>query len=354
MRLAFHCPDPHNGTAWYRAIGPLGHIQRHYAGFNISPVVDLNIANALFTDVAFFQRPATYKEIDAMRLYRRAGVPVIVDYDDNDLNVPSDIPSYFHFADPDIRNAMLFAMEEATAVTVTTEALRQVIKKIYPNQHVYVVPNALDPVFHREKGLAKTDHIQWRGGVSHQRDLFHFAHQIEEFTKTNPKAFSFFGYHPWFLEGFIPEKQLESEAFQSSIANYLARLWKIAPKYAIVPLIDTPFNRCKSNISWLEMTWAGAVCLVPDWQEFNQPGTINYKSRDDFKEKLDHLVNISEEDRLLLHAQSWKRINERYTLTIVNRIRMELFMAAIGMRTWPTEEYATSDHSNNRPPASLL
>ena len=41
----------------------------------------------------------------------------------------------------------------------------------------------------------------------------------------------------------------------------------VAPRVAICPLKDSAFNRCKSDIAYLEYTAFGAVSVVPDWPD---------------------------------------------------------------------------------------
>lgn len=337
MRLSFNCPNPSDGTAFYRVFGPLGHLQRNFGDYDILPAGQVNVNNCLFSDVAFFQRPATYQEVEAMKMFKRAKVPVIVDYDDNDLNVPSDFPSYLHFSDPDVRNAMLYSMEMADAVTVTTQALKEEINRIYPNQRVFVVPNALDPVFHSEQREPKTDTILWRGGVSHQRDLWKVAPDLHQFCKDHKNVFTFYGYYPWFLEDLLPKDRFSVEPWQKTCANYLARLSQISPKYGLVPLHDNGFNRCKSNIAWLELTWAGAVCLVPNWPEFDHPGAITYSGPAEFYSKLESLVSMPDELLALSRREAWKWIKANATLASVNDYRNDIFRAAYGAIDWPKE-----------------
>ncbi len=334
-KLLFHCPNPADATAWYRVLGPLGGLKKQ---FDMMPIEQASMASAHLASIAFFQRPNTYKEVDAMRMFRRANVPVVIDYDDDTLSVPTDNPHFFHYANADLRNATLYAMQEADAVIVSTSALRDAVKRIYPEQRVYVVPNALNPNFHRDQIEPKNDTFLWRGCAGHQLDLMTYRDEFFHFAEQNPeRKFTFFGYYPWFLEKGIPRKQFQVEKFQDSIANYLVRMSEIAPRFGVIPLFDSGFNRCKSNIAWLEMTWAGAACLVPEWPEWTMPGTITYKDQESFLAGLKALSSASPELLDQMRKDAWAHIQANFMLPAVNPLRAAIFNAAMGKIEWPKE-----------------
>jgi hypothetical protein len=54
----------------------------------------------------------------------------------------------------------------------------------------------------------------------------------------------------------------------------------------IVPLRDNAFNRCRSNLAWIEATCAGAVVIAPDWEEWRRPGIMNYTDAEGFRRTL--------------------------------------------------------------------
>ncbi len=339
MRLSLHCHKPSDGTAFYRAISPLSHLKKMPMGqdFDIWYLEDSSMNSAMLTDLAFFQRPCTYREVESIRFFKRAGVPVVVDYDDLVLDYPTDLPSYFEFAEPTIRDAILYCMQEAAAVMVSTPLIKESILRMFPEQRVYVVPNALHPVFHPEQVKPQTNTILWRGTNTHMRDLMTFAGALQDFAANHTDVLTFYGYYPWFLENVIPKAQFEVEKPQGSVPNYLARLKQIAPRFGIVPLHDSPFNRAKSNLAWLEMTWAGAVCLVPNWPEWDHPGNLTYSGPGDFLSKLEQLVHLSEQEMEEMRLQSWNHLCEHYSLGRVNRLREQIFLAAVGKMPWPDD-----------------
>ncbi len=74
------------------------------------------------------------------------------------------------------------------------------------------------------------------------------------------------------------------------IEDYMTFISDMNPDIMIVPLADNPFSRGRSNIAWLEGSYAGAEVLGPRWKEWEQPGICTYKDRNDFTEKLSGMM----------------------------------------------------------------
>jgi GT2 family glycosyltransferase len=57
--------------------------------------------------------------------------------------------------------------------------------------------------------------------------------------------------------------------FANSYADYTRKLQQTTLDIALVPLIDNPFNRCKSNIKWLEYSACGIAGIYADLPPYN-------------------------------------------------------------------------------------
>jgi hypothetical protein len=95
-----------------------------------------------------------------------------------------------------------------------------------------------------------------------------------------------------------------------------------------VPLADSIFNRCKSNIAWIEGSFAGAVCLVPDWEEWQMPGTVRYSNPAEYGEKMKLLLNNNFNYRKY-NDLSWEYIMDNLTLSRVNGQRIEILKGLV-------------------------
>ncbi len=103
----------------------------------------------------------------------------------------------------------------------------------------------------------------------------------------------------------------------------MASLSEAAPSAMIFPLHEHPFNRCKSNIAWLEATFAGAACIAPDWAEWRHPGVLNYTDEHSFSDQMNSVMrgDVDVED---LARTSWAYIQDNLTLEKVNKLRWQV------------------------------
>jgi hypothetical protein len=107
--------------------------------------------------------------------------------------------------------------------------------------------------------------------------------------------------------------------------KFFSVLKAIKPKINVVPLHDNPFNLGKSNIAWLEATYAGAVTLAPDTPEWRKAGVTNYKDEADFKTKLGFLLSLTDRELDVLHSMSVDAILQgKLLLSETNKTRLEI------------------------------
>jgi hypothetical protein len=115
------------------------------------------------------------------------------------------------------------------------------------------------------------------------------------------------------------------------IVDYHAILARMMPRIVVVPLSDSVFNHGKSNIAWIEATFAGGVCLAPDWPEWHRPGVVNYKDRDEFFAKLIELMAWSDEQIDANWKLSRDYIEKQLTIKTTNAQRSAIIDDLEGM-----------------------
>lgn len=345
IKIAAHIPNSHDATNWYRGTGPLASLRKQNNGhIDIELMKEWSFSTVQMKDVAFFQRPSTQSELEAIRICKRLNVPVIVDYDDLLFDIPTDNPAHRLYMNKATQETIISIMREADCIWVSTKELKRCIqlKHASLNERVFVVPNALDDQHLVFGDKAQPQHLArrqgavvWRGSPTHERDVMEYAPEICEVADQYPKkSFVFVGYNPWFLTERMDRKQA-IVAGAMPVGEFMDFLYATGANVGIVPLHDSRFNRCKSNIAWLEMTWAGGVCLAPDWEEWRHPGVFNYTDQKMFKEKFEHLCSMTSTELDKFHTQSWDYIKENFVLSKVNHIRLETIDALVGGNPWP-------------------
>ena len=352
IRVAAHIPGLHDATAYYRALTPFAHIRKRLnSKISFEVIPEWSGPAVMQYDVAFFQRPSTASELEAIRIAKRLGLPVIVEYDDLLFGIPTDNPAYRAYMNKATQETIITIMREATCIWVSTKELKRCIQipGASLNDKVYVIPNAIDDVHlaanHRTlppPPQKRQPAVVWRGSPTHERDVMEYAIEIAEVANSSPKtSFVFVGYNPWFLT----ERMAPSQAIVSGplpIGEFMDFLYNTSSSVGMVPLHDSRFNRCKSNIAWLEMTWSGGVVLAPDWEEWRHPGIVTYRTPEDFKAGLKTLVEMEPEKLAEMNRMSWNHICKHFTLSETNKIRLSTLDACLGGK-WPDGYQAIPD-----------
>jgi hypothetical protein len=289
FRLLFCSPNHNDAPSLYRGVGALAELRRSRTDLEVVTADRAFWSTLAQVDAVYLQRPWTPDHLALIIMARRMGRPVWVDYDDDLLQVPDDNPSFEAYSDPRVRRTVVQIIQSADVVTVSTRALARVFYPIDKREgDLLVIPNALDTTIMGELplGINPDPIVAWRGTKTHQRDLMSYADPMVQAANTHKDwKWVFLGYRPWFMISRFPDERTGLVQSLDPI-EYFALLRKLKPRLVVVPLANNRFNRCKSNIAWIEATLAGAACLAPDWEEWRKPGVITYQDETDFAQKL--------------------------------------------------------------------
>ncbi len=186
--------------------------------------------------------------------------------------------------------ALRIFLQAADEVWVPTQALKERLSDL--SQSILVIPNALDERLLCYRGLSMSKSlfnnqpiiIGMMGTRTHDQDLLMIAPALHELWRRYPGVFELeiigvaekentlemLSGLPVRLHNPPPEEQ-EYPLFQLWFSSSIN--WDIA----LAPLIDTPFNRCKSDIKFLDYSAigvAGIYSLMPPYRSsIKQRGT---------------------------------------------------------------------------------
>lgn len=328
FNLAVHCPNPRDATSLYRGFGPLAELRRSMPGLRLCSLPPEITWNTLAQcDAIFLQRPFRPNDLDLARMACRLRLPIWVDLDDDLFSVPSWNPSSPLYNRPGVAQCIHDVLEIATVVSASTRHLADELQS-HTQASVVVVPNAINMrVFRRELPERIEDPrerlIVWRGSPTHRKDLNIAAEACIAVAKENPNVtWLFIGDAPWFVDYMPPRLVRTAPAIDPF--EYHDCIRQLRPNIWIVPLVDIPFNRSKSNCAWLEASFAGAASLVPAWDEWRVPGVVNYGSEADFAVKLRSMVAESTSTLDALADKSWQYISSNLTLGLANQKRQAI------------------------------
>jgi glycosyltransferase involved in cell wall biosynthesis len=318
-------PASNNATSFYRSRLPFIRLQKKYSDELMfwsyagnRPTWDY----ILSFDMVFMHRPADKLHFALAQASARYNIPLIVDFDDLLTDIPPDNPAHDGYEHEEYQENIKEIIRLANVVIVSTNNLKESLNTSFRcGKKTVVIPNAFDlDTFSKTPEFKKSKNVLWRGGNTHQKDIYEFKDAIVNTFKKNKKwKLDLMGYNPFF----ISEHVNHSYTPRMDLDAYFELLPALNHSICIVPLHDCDFNDSKSNIAWVETTYAGAVCLAPDWEEWRRPGIINYKDEADFEVKLNAMIN-GEYDLKSYHNQSWHYISENLSLDKINEERYKI------------------------------
>lgn len=313
MKLGVISPAPGAGCSWYRSYGPLRHLRRTMPGLEVIPLDPAHPSWEQFLniDVLFLERPHSALAQAWVLEARAAGVKVWADYDDPLWAIPPHHPRFQDFDATQKELERILRMVDA--ISVSTPALAEELKS-RTSAPITVIPNAVDETFRPPVKLDPNKPkdrrlIAWRGGLFHEDDI----RKAKELLTHPDMRIQYFGVPPsWY------RPELDQVMPWMSVPLYHDALRSTRASALVVPLRDYPFNRCKSNCSWLEATWSGLATIHAtddnntQLPEFQKPGILTPQQW------------LDGADLSAARAESLQYVVDNLTLATVNEARKEL------------------------------
>lgn len=186
----------------------------------------------------------------------------------------------------------------ADLITVTTPYLKKRIIEISGNKNVVVLPNAINFAHWKKWDLKKDDTIRigWSGGSTHYIDWFTIKNGIQELHKkygdkiklvlTGCKWEGTIKNIPHEFYGWI---DFEGHPYKQASLNL---------DIAIIPLMDTLFNKSKSSVKWYEYSALGVPSVVSNVLPYsaeiiNNKTALSFNNEKEFVEQVSRLIDDS-------------------------------------------------------------
>jgi len=323
IKILTFAPAPGDGTSFYRLSGVLPFLEREYSDIRVTDIssnqkLDWNTFSG--HDILIFQRPFSEQHFAAIKMARNMGLKIILDYDDDLFNIPKENPVYVNFSK--YQEQMAGCCKVADVIWVSTESIKRSISQY--NKNIIIIPNAhndyLLPVKNKMEFNYETKSVAYRGGVTHEVDVYSAANDWAYIINNNKDfEFYFIGARFPYLETMCGNNY--NVMMGMHIIDYIKFFKNLNPNIFIYTLQDNPFNSAKSNISWIEATYAGAAFIGPEFlPEFARPGIVHYN-----KSMSTVFENIKDEYRSLaiVNGLSWDYIVKNLLLSSVNNLRYQ-------------------------------
>lgn len=328
-------PAKVDGCAYHRVQVPLVNLK----GFDLTQVIQLDAVSDLQLkafDIVWFNRLNGIGEpLKQIERLKRIGIPYVVDFDDN-WTLPQEHILYEQYKQNKTPEMLLELLKNAAYVLVTHDYLANKVKTF--NKKVAVLPNAIDPEQPQWQTPTKVKETHtafgWCGGITHWDDLAMLRQSLKRVHADNKMHLVIGGYSDttvwnhiknWFGNNgrynktlCVPGKDVYN---YGSIYDYMSTV--------LIPLKNTEFNRCKSELKMLEAGFKKKAVIVSNIHPYTNVITdkncltVGDGQHNWFK----HMSRIQRSKDLEqdLAAQLYEDIKIRYHINTVNKIREQIF-----------------------------
>lgn len=266
------------------------------------------IRSAMASDIICFQRPSGKNALELARLLKQKGKYIIMDNDDTYSGIP--LARLGSERQVEIAKELNHNLNEfvkmADGITVSTPILAEEYAQLNPN--VVVLKNCIDPLDEMpcKKNTTGKFRVGFIGSVTSNDDYLHIKDQIKRLDERNDTTIVVMGVK--YADGSVmPSMGIDAE-FWGSIKNvewhtvvpiteYMFKLSQLALDLAIIPRKDHYFNKCKSNLKYLEMSLLRVPVLAQGFSDGLSPyqtGCEHLTLVNDNNEWYNNIIKIKE------------------------------------------------------------
>lgn len=242
----------------------------------------------LDADIVVFHRPNDWRSLEIAKQLRAQGKKIVADNDDTYKNLEG---KNLQMALEKVDKGLDTFCEFADMVTTSTEVLAEEYRKL--NKNVVILPNCIDPDVWPEPLKNETDKVRlgFVGSVASNSDYDAMKDTLVELSKRQDVQIVVMA-----LPSQMPDKndkegiilreiyKKDYEFWQSlniewhpfvPVAEYIDALNELRLDIMVIPRNDDYFNRCKSNLKFLEASMLKVPCVVQGFADGLSPYQVN-------------------------------------------------------------------------------
>ena len=290
-------------------------------------------------DVIVFQRPMQKEMLEAAKLLKQKGKVIIYDNDDTytaNSGVPKQMSSILEEQIDKKLESIDATLKEfvsiADVVTTTTEFLADEYRPLNPN--TVVLPNMVDPDDWSKPKRNEGDKIRIGlvGSVVNNQDYTPIKNILKELSEREDVQLVILGLPPKikateYVQQFY---KTEYEFWQSHNIewqpfvpheDYNDTLNNLALDIMLIPRADNYFNRCKSNVKFLEAAMCQIPVIAQSFPDGKSPYEANPKdkdylllanSEDEWREQIEKLMD--KQTRRELGEKAYEYVTKDYNI----------------------------------------
>jgi glycosyltransferase involved in cell wall biosynthesis len=283
-------------------------------------------------DLVVFHRNCRPNCLGILQAVKEAGIPVLYELDDHYLAMPEDLPIGRYMRMPQIVKTLETLLRSADLVKVGSPELIPFARE--RNPQVVSHPYAVDAGVFRN--LQKIPHRQlvigYAGSVNHGRDLALIAGVIPRISREFPRLkWEFIGCLP---AGVAPGPNLVFSRFLPNYQEFLVTLYRRNWDIGLAPLLDTVYNRCKTDNKFREYGAcgiAGIYSAIPPYAasvRHEITGLLTENTEDAWYQAVKRLIlDAALRKKIAVNARKW--VLKHNALPVIAGLWEELFATLV-------------------------
>jgi len=294
---------------------------------------------AQISDTVVFHRPDDPRKLELARLIKKQGKKIVMDNDDTYQDIGGiKLNAYFNEERvkrglASINKTMDAFTIEADLITVSTEFLAEEYRKL--NKNVVVLPNCVDPFYFDEPLRNETDVIRIgvTGSIGMSSDIDVLTPIIKHYEKDPRVKIVFFSLpanresNPMVSNAYEGEYNLLDSVDVEwhptvNMDKYYDKLNELRLDFMIMPRTDSYFNRCKSNLKFIEASMFEIPCIGQGFADGKSPYQVNPEdskhmkiviNNEDWIPAIEEMIN-NKEMRLEMGRKAKEYVLENYDI----------------------------------------
>ena len=318
-----------SGCGWHRVLLPLAFMPDSYN--HICNVPTKEILEERNFEILLYNR---FSQFDNKWHETKKHFKVVIDLDD-DWELPYNHPLH-QFYEPQ-KKRVINNIFNADMVTCTNERIAEKVSKY--NKNVKIFPNCIplgEQQYTELRHESDKVRIFWAGGSTHMNDIALLKNPIKRFSGLNNIEMVLGGYtgtdpvskeywdkvHSMFTNG----NKLANRKLNGTLPNDYMSHFEHAD-IMVIPLEDSQWHACKSNLKILEAASKRIACVVSDVEPYNKDKdapVLWVKNQSDWFKHISYLVNNPTE-RVKMGNELYEWAKEKYNYQPIGAERREAF-----------------------------
>ena len=318
-----------SGCGWHRVLLPLAFMPDSYNHICNAPTEE--ILKERNFEILLYNR---FSQFDNDWSETKKHFKVVIDLDD-DWELPYNHPLH-QFYEPQ-KKRVINNIFNADMVTCTNERIAEKVSKY--NKNVKIFPNCIplgEQQYTELRHESDKVRIFWAGGSTHMNDIALLKNPSKRFSGLNNIEMVLGGYtgtdpvskeywdkvHSMFTNG----NKLANRKLNGTLPNNYMTHFEHAD-IMVIPLEDSQWHACKSNLKILEAASKRIACVVSDVEPYNKDKdapVLWVKNQNDWFKHVSYLVNNPTE-RVKMGNELYEWAKEKYNYQKIGAERREAF-----------------------------